>query len=52
MQPKTNGNILLVLDATGLDNCYQQITPACLQALYGLDYEPVATSQNSYGIGE
>ncbi|KAF8835711.1 subtilisin-like protein [Paxillus ammoniavirescens] len=52
MQPKTNGKIPFVLDATGLENCSQQITPACLQALYGLDYEPVATSQNSYGIVE
>lgn len=28
------------------------ITPACLHALYGMDYTPVATDRNSYGIVE
>lgn len=35
-----------------LDNCDKQITPACLRALYNFNYHPVATHQNSYGIGE
>jgi tripeptidyl-peptidase-1 len=35
-----------------LSNCDAQITPACLRALYNVDYTPVATAQNSYGIGE
>ncbi|KAF9222477.1 subtilisin-like protein [Gyrodon lividus] len=48
--PRTMENIPFVLDGTGLKNCDQQITPACLQALYGLEYEPVATSRNSYAI--
>ena len=28
------------------------ITPDCLRALYDIDYEPIATDQNSYGIVE
>ncbi|KAJ7089341.1 subtilisin-like protein [Mycena belliarum] len=33
-------------------NCDNEITPACLRALYGLYYLPVATADNSYGIVE
>ncbi|KIJ65932.1 hypothetical protein HYDPIDRAFT_187022 [Hydnomerulius pinastri MD-312] len=50
--PKTAGKIPPVIDATGLENCDTQTTPACLQALYGIQYKPVAASQNSYGIVE
>ncbi|KAH7906634.1 peptidase S8/S53 domain-containing protein, partial [Hygrophoropsis aurantiaca] len=48
--PKTTGQITNII--TQLENCDQQITPACLQALYGLYYEPVAADKNSYGIVE
>ncbi|KAI5121353.1 hypothetical protein M0805_000661 [Coniferiporia weirii] len=35
-----------------LENCDENITPACLQALYSVDYTPVATDKNTYGIVE
>ncbi|KAJ7145759.1 peptidase S8/S53 domain-containing protein [Mycena epipterygia] len=35
-----------------LENCDQQITPACVRALYGLDYTPVAADKNSFAIVE
>ncbi|KAF9046283.1 subtilisin-like protein [Panaeolus papilionaceus] len=35
-----------------LENCDQMITLDCLRALYNVDYTPVATSKNSYGIVE
>ncbi|KDQ54112.1 hypothetical protein JAAARDRAFT_60885 [Jaapia argillacea MUCL 33604] len=50
LHPKTTGKISTLL--TELENCDQQITPICLRALYGLVYEPLATSKNSYGIVE
>lgn len=34
-----------------LENCDQMITLDCLRALYSVDYKPVATAKNSYGIG-
>ena len=34
-----------------LATCDQMITLDCLRALYSVNYTPVATSQNSYGIG-
>lgn len=47
--PKTAGSISETVSE--LEQCDQYITPACLRALYGLVYEPVATGKNSYGIG-
>ncbi|KAL0565190.1 hypothetical protein V5O48_016840, partial [Marasmius crinis-equi] len=35
-----------------LDNCDQLITLYCLRALYNIDYTPVATDRNTYGIVE
>lgn len=48
--PKTTGTVSNVLNQ--LENCDQQITPDCLRALYMINYTPVRTAQNSYGIGE
>ncbi|KAG9312225.1 peptidase S8/S53 domain-containing protein [Chiua virens] len=49
--PKTKGDFLSeVLDQ--LENCDQQITPACLRALYGFTYQPKIPGNNSYGIVE
>ncbi|KAI0028799.1 subtilisin-like protein [Vararia minispora EC-137] len=49
--PKTNGQL-----ATGssdpLANCDREIVPDCLRALYSINYKPVATKKNSYGIVE
>ncbi|KDQ54115.1 hypothetical protein JAAARDRAFT_136070 [Jaapia argillacea MUCL 33604] len=50
IHPVSGGKISTLL--TELENCDVQITPACLRALYGIIYEPVATSRNSYGIVE
>ena len=49
--PKTAGEVT-VLASTGVENCDQQITIDCLRALYNIDYKPVATKKNSFGIGE
>lgn len=35
-----------------LENCDTMITPDCLRALYSVNYTPVATAQNTYGIGK
>ncbi|KJA23283.1 hypothetical protein HYPSUDRAFT_54467 [Hypholoma sublateritium FD-334 SS-4] len=35
-----------------LANCDQFITPDCLRALYSINYKPVATKKNTYGIVE
>ncbi|RDB14895.1 Aorsin [Hypsizygus marmoreus] len=35
-----------------LENCDEIITLDCLRALYAVDYTPVATSRNSFGIVE
>ncbi|KAG9312226.1 peptidase S8/S53 domain-containing protein [Chiua virens] len=49
--PKTaGGSLSKVLDQ--LDSCDQQITPACLRALYGFVYQPKVPENNSYGIVE
>lgn len=48
--PKTTGEIQSLLNQ--LESCDKQITPICLRALYGLVYEPLAASKNSYGIGK
>lgn len=34
-----------------LENCDTNITPDCLRALYSVNYTPVATDRNSFGIG-
>ncbi|KAF7975943.1 hypothetical protein HWV62_8231 [Athelia sp. TMB] len=48
--PKTTGGISTLFDE--LEDCDKQITPTCLRALYGLVYEPLSASKNSYGIVE
>ncbi|KAG0702859.1 Pro-kumamolisin, activation domain-containing protein [Suillus ampliporus] len=48
--PKTTGEIQSLLNQ--LETCDEQITPICLRALYGLVYEPLAASKNSFGIVE
>ncbi|KAJ6480620.1 peptidase S8/S53 domain-containing protein [Mycena vulgaris] len=35
-----------------LEHCDQMITPACIRALYGLHYTPVAAHKNSFAISE
>lgn len=40
-----------VIISPSLDNCDTVITLDCLRALYNIDYKPVATSKNTYGIG-
>ncbi|KAJ7939646.1 Pro-kumamolisin, activation domain-containing protein, partial [Mycena leptocephala] len=35
-----------------LEHCDQMITPACVRALYGLHYTPVATHKNSFAVAE
>ncbi|THH05901.1 hypothetical protein EW145_g4459 [Phellinidium pouzarii] len=35
-----------------LETCDEMIVPACLQALYSVNYTPVATDKNTYGIVE
>ncbi|EGO00782.1 hypothetical protein SERLA73DRAFT_71753 [Serpula lacrymans var. lacrymans S7.3] len=51
--PKTTGQVDAVeISSTDVSTCDEYITPACLRALYGLDYTPVATAKNSFGIVE
>lgn len=47
--PKTTGAKVAI--PPSLSNCSNAITPACLQALYNIDYTPVATEKNTFGIG-
>ncbi|KAF8583812.1 subtilisin-like protein [Ramaria rubella] len=35
-----------------LENCDVNITPDCLRALYNINYKPVATDKNTFGIVE
>jgi tripeptidyl-peptidase-1 len=35
-----------------LETCDQIITPDCLRALYSINYKPVSTAKNTYGIVE
>lgn len=37
--------------AESLEDCTLAVTPACLRALYGIDYVPKQTQNNSFGIG-
>ncbi|THH03313.1 hypothetical protein EW146_g10467 [Bondarzewia mesenterica] len=48
--PKTNGVKVTITPA--LENCDETITPDCLRALYSVNYTPVATAKNTYGIVE
>ncbi|KAA1472283.1 hypothetical protein DENSPDRAFT_171643 [Dentipellis sp. KUC8613] len=48
--PKTNGQKVTITPI--LENCDENITPACLRALYSVNYTPVATDKNTYGIVE
>ncbi|KAJ7098373.1 peptidase S8/S53 domain-containing protein [Mycena epipterygia] len=50
VSPKLTTSVSTILP--DLDNCDVQITPACLRALYGLEYVPTAASKNSLGIVE
>ncbi|KIJ66024.1 hypothetical protein HYDPIDRAFT_87864 [Hydnomerulius pinastri MD-312] len=49
--PKTTGKFEGSI-ADDLSTCNEYITLDCLRTLYGLDYTPVATDKNSYGIVE
>ena len=48
--PKTTGDVE-VLATSGIEDCDQQITIDCLRVLYNINYKPVATKKNSFGIG-
>lgn len=50
--PKTNGKKVTTVPQAGVANCDEMITLDCLRALYSIDYTPVATEKNSFGIGE
>ena len=47
--PKTNG--ATVTEAMSLATCDKFTTPACLRALYSIDYKPQVPKNNSFGIG-
>ncbi len=48
--PKTDGSRVDV--PPNLANCDQTITLDCLRALYSIDYTPVSTDKNTFGIRE
>lgn len=50
--PKTTGKKVTAVPQAGVANCDEMITLDCLRALYSIDYTPVATDKNSFGIGE
>ncbi|EIW80513.1 subtilisin-like protein [Coniophora puteana RWD-64-598 SS2] len=50
--PKSAGKYAESIVPTDLSTCYEYITPDCLRALYSLNYTPVATADNTYGIVE
>ncbi|KAF9474366.1 subtilisin-like protein [Pholiota conissans] len=50
IMPKTTGQIGRISDR--LKHCDTQIVPSCLRALYGLVYQPVAASRNSFAVVE
>lgn len=35
-----------------LETCDQYMTLACLRALYSIDYTPVCTDKNTFGVGK
>ena len=41
----------VTVSSPSLSTCDEMITLDCLRALYSVDYTPVETSKNSYGIG-
>ncbi|PCH37568.1 subtilisin-like protein [Wolfiporia cocos MD-104 SS10] len=45
--PKTTGTI-----EAEIEDCDEQITPACLRALYDFEYDPIAADKNSIAIVE
>jgi tripeptidyl-peptidase-1 len=47
--PKTTGTIKALFKQ--LENCDEMITPVCLRVLYGLIYQPLSASKNSFGVG-
>ena len=47
--PKTNGELVKITPV--LENCDEAITPDCLRALYSINYTPVETKKNTFGIG-
>ncbi|KAH7915586.1 peptidase S8/S53 domain-containing protein [Hygrophoropsis aurantiaca] len=49
--PKTTGESIGTI-IKELKNCHASITPACLKALYGVLYEPVAGDKNSFALAE
>jgi len=49
--PKTSGVISETFKFNQLDQCDKLITPLCLRTLYGLEYKPRATINNSFAIG-
>ena len=46
--PKTNGKQVTITPT--LEHCDEVITLDCLRALYSIDYTPVATDKNTFGI--
>lgn len=48
--PKRLGTQVKITPA--LENCDQFITPDCLRALYSINYKPIATKKNTFGIVE
>ncbi|EIW80511.1 subtilisin-like protein [Coniophora puteana RWD-64-598 SS2] len=50
ISPKSGGKVTETVSE--VEQCDEYITPICLRTLYGLDYTPVATDKNSYGIVE
>ncbi|KAI9066077.1 subtilisin-like protein [Trametes sanguinea] len=52
VSPKSAGTIKNVYTGDQLEHCDEQITPACLRALYNFSYIPLATHKNSIGIVE
>lgn len=50
--PKTNGKKITAAPQAGVANCDEMITLDCLRALYSIDYTPVVTDKNSFGIGK
>ncbi|KAL5531108.1 hypothetical protein ACEPAG_3984 [Sanghuangporus baumii] len=50
--PKTNGRKVDGSTTLGLADCDRFITPVCLQTLYNIDYKPVSTHRNTFGVVE
>lgn len=54
IQPKLGADVSTLAnhDAAGTTTCDSAITPACLRALYGINYTPKTSYANGYGIVE